>query len=238
MHALLSGYSASVSFHPYSTCSRSSSPSSGSRSTACCRLQPPSLPAACADIPGTAPSSPAQTAPSHIPLRPSILLPLLPQRQRQIELRHHAALNRSGSTSSPANSSRLLLRVLPRKHHLKQRAVRQTPHRLHQLHHLLERYVLVLLRRQCLHLHPLQQLPYRRLLPIHPPATPACSRKIRSASRSRSALDWPPASRSPHPAVPTTAPAAPPIPPATSYITSCPAAGSAPSILPSAPPPA
>src|SRR5262249_10597557 len=74
-------------------------------------------------------------------------------------------------------------------------------------------------------------------LPTCPPVWPACSQKIRSASLSPPALGSPPASRSPHPAAPTTSPTTLPTPPAMSYTRWFPALRSAPSALPSVPHP-
>ena len=55
---------------------------------------------------------------------------------------------------------------------------------LQQLHHLLERHVLMLLRPQRHLLHPLQQLPPPSGCPPARCAAPACSRRTRSAPRS------------------------------------------------------
>src|SRR5205807_5786197 len=48
----------------------------------------------------------------------------------------------------------------------------------------------------------------RSSIPLHPDATPACSRRTLSALRSPLDCDWPPASLSLHRPAPTTAPAA------------------------------
>ena len=56
--------------------------------------------------------------------------------------------------------------------------------RLHDLHHLFKRDVLMLLRRQHLSFHLSQQLFATLAVPIDPTAAPACSRIIRSALRS------------------------------------------------------
>ncbi len=53
--------------------------------------------------------------------------------------------------------------VVPIEHHLEQRRMRGTARRLHPFHHLIERQVLMRLRRQHLRLRPLQQFAHRRL---------------------------------------------------------------------------
>jgi len=86
----------------------------------------------------------------------------LRQRERQIELRYYVRCRPKGTYFQPRKYQPAHKRVLPSKHHLKHRTVRQTPHRPYNLHHLLKRYVLMLLRAQRLLLHPLQQPSYRR----------------------------------------------------------------------------
>ncbi|KPW44512.1 hypothetical protein ALO86_200230 [Pseudomonas syringae pv. berberidis] len=54
--------------------------------------------------------------------------------------------------------------VLPRQHRLEQRAMGQAAHRLEQLHHLLERQILVFIRRQRAGLDPTQQCLDRRVV--------------------------------------------------------------------------
>ncbi len=61
--------------------------------------------------------------------------------------------------------------------------------------------------------------------PTPPPATPACSRRTRSALRSPTSHDWPPGYRSPHRPVQTSAIAATPNSPGASYTASAHAAG-------------
>jgi len=80
--------------------------------------------------------------------------------------------------------------------------VRQTPYRLHQLHHLLERYVLMLLAVIACLLTRSNTSPTVGL-PDMSTRTTSMFTKARSDSRSRWSHDWPLASRSPHPAGPT-----------------------------------
>ncbi|CAJ9174119.1 Uncharacterised protein [Burkholderia pseudomallei] len=84
------------------------------------------------------------------------------QRQRQFELRR---LQRRlhGADRQPRYRQFPRRHVLPDEHHLEQRRMRGAARRLHPLHHLIERQVLMRLRRQHLRLRPLQQFAHRRL---------------------------------------------------------------------------
>ena len=85
-------------------------------------------------------------------------LPLM-QRQRQIKLGNALGQLNLPQLQPRQNGSRGLL-AFPGKHHLEQRAVCEAAHRAHDLHHLLEGQVLVLLCTQRLHLDALQPLPH------------------------------------------------------------------------------
>jgi hypothetical protein len=80
----------------------------------------------------------------------------LAQVQRQVEL-GKVVLQRQRLQLQAGQGQRAGSVVVPREHGLEQRAVRQAARRLQQVHHLLERQVLVVLRGQRLGLDPLQQ---------------------------------------------------------------------------------
>ena len=89
--------------------------------------------------------------------------PLL-QRERHIKPRGDARRSRAQPPGFQARKRHLGAsgRVAPSEHHLKDRRMVQAAYGLHQLHHLLKRYVLVALRAQCLRARLLDQLAHRR----------------------------------------------------------------------------
>src|ERR1051326_5641964 len=89
-------------------------------------------------------------------------IPHLLQRQTYVVLRCHLRSRTYWPHLQSRQLQLCLRRVLPGEHHLEQRTVRQTPHRLRQFHHLLEWNILILLRRHRLPLHALQLFSHRR----------------------------------------------------------------------------
>ncbi len=82
--------------------------------------------------------------------------------QRQVELRGDVRRAAHAAEAQARELQAALGVVLPGEHHLEERAVRHAAGRLHQVHHLLERDVLVVLRTQRTLLHPPEQLGNRR----------------------------------------------------------------------------
>ena len=200
------GYAASVAFHASTTGARSSAGRSASRSTRPVVVRDHLLQHAPQVAQRSAPPSPRSKSAVAYVTRAHDAPVRLAQRQRQVELRRrprvvqrvHGRRAPSPGSCQPARRRR----VLPGEHHLEERAVRQAAHGLHQLHHLLEGDVLVLLRLQRPLLHPRQQLRHRgRARQVH-----AQRQRVDEEADQpldlRAARGWPWACRSPRPSWP------------------------------------